>query len=124
MSVGSKRKVMYLTNKNCALIGKCQEALKEIFSRYDKDGDGALNEEELDNFAKGCNGTTTGFSDTEKEEIKDNFEIDNNNNLTLDGFMQMYSLQTLSEPSETWKDLETHGYNRYLELETNEEKKE
>jgi hypothetical protein len=36
--------------------------------------------------------------------------------LTLKGFLQMYNLQTSSEPEETWKDLQKHGYDTQLKL--------
>jgi Ca2+-binding EF-hand superfamily protein len=54
-------------------IPKCEQALREIFSRFDKDGDSCLNEEELDNFAIACNGKP--FDSTAKEELKDAFEF-------------------------------------------------
>mmetsp|Transcript_5447 Transcript_5447/g.6627 ORF Transcript_5447/g.6627 Transcript_5447/m.6627 type:complete len:130 (-) Transcript_5447:235-624(-) len=116
-----KRKIVYLTNKNSELVGKCDRALREIFARYDADKDGALNDQELDNFAKGCNGTDTGFSVDEKDQIKENFQHNDAGDLTLNGFLQLYSLQTMSEPSETWKDLKAHGYDSYLELNTEEQ---
>lgn len=110
------KKIMYLTNSDGELINKCEKALKEIFSRYDLDKDGALDAKELDNFAKGCN-NGSGFSDDEKHQLKEAFDHNSDGHLTLSGFLQLYSLQTMSEPTETWKDLTNHGYNRSLELE-------
>lgn len=117
----NKGKKLYLTDSNGELIKKCQQALLEIFARYDVDKDGALNNEELDNFAKGCNNGSV-FSADEKQQLRDTFDHNSTGNLTSTGFLEMYSLQTMSEPTETWKDLAVHGYNRALELE--EQKKE
>lgn len=38
--------------------------------------------------------------------------------LTQEGFFQLYHMQTLGEPEETFKDLEKFGYNDQLEQET------
>jgi len=116
--LGQKREIVRLTNKDGDLVGACERALTEIFTRYDVDKDGALNESELDAYAKKTNGTETGFSDQEKQEITEYFEINAEGALTLRGFLQLYQLQTMSEPDETWKDLKTHGYNKYLEFES------
>ncbi|OMH83269.1 Mitochondrial Rho GTPase 2 [Zancudomyces culisetae] len=94
---------------------KLMLALTEIFSRYDKDGDKALNPVELDNFAIFTNGTS--FTDEEINEIKLNLDTDDSGNLTLAGFIELYALQTMAgDCDETWKDLKTHGYNEKLEL--------
>ncbi|ORY06716.1 hypothetical protein K493DRAFT_203001 [Basidiobolus meristosporus CBS 931.73] len=91
-----------------------EKALYEIFERFDEDKDGALNEKELEAFSSATNGEP--FDEDTIEEIKDNFDINDDGHLTKKGFYQMYHLQTLSEPEETWKDLKKHGYNDQLEL--------
>ncbi|KAJ3308260.1 hypothetical protein HDV04_001506 [Boothiomyces sp. JEL0838] len=82
-----------------------RKALIEIFLNYDKDKDGVLNALELDTFVIETSGHT--FSETEKQEL---LYFDNKDgNLTLKGFVEMYQLQTLSDPDETIKDLKTHN---------------
>ena len=110
----------YLTDESGDLIPQCEAALKEIFDRFDEDKDGSLSNEEIDNFAKACNGGNT-LSATEKEELK-NFDHTAEGNITLTGFLQMYSLQTMAAEEETWKDLKTLGYNDELQLVTKEQK--
>jgi len=88
-------------------------ALKEIFTRFDKDKDGSLNDEELDDFSRICNGEP--FEEDSKQEIKSFFDVDEDSNLTLQGFLDMYHSQTSSEPQETWKDLKKMGYDDQLQ---------
>ncbi len=98
-------------------VTKC---LLEIFDRFDVDKDGTLNDKEIGAYFAATN--DMDFSDDEEEEmeqevlqeIKDNFETDDNGNLTKRGFLEMYQLQTLSEPQETWRDLQKHGYNEHF----------
>ncbi|EGG22411.1 hypothetical protein DFA_04532 [Cavenderia fasciculata] len=95
-----------------------EKALKEIFARYDKDGDGALSIEELNAFAIGCNGQA--FDQDSIESIQESFDVtdDDKQYLTLKGFMEMYLLQSSAEPEETWKDIKKHGYNTDFKLTT------
>ncbi|KAJ1836445.1 hypothetical protein LPJ63_000233 [Coemansia sp. RSA 2711] len=93
----------------------CEQALLEIFARYDKDGDGALNDSELQEFAKFTNGKA--FSETELSDIREYLKCTEENWLLREGFLQMYSLQTASgDVEETWKDLKQHGYDDELKL--------
>jgi Ca2+-binding EF-hand superfamily protein len=62
---------------------KCVAALEEIFQRFDVDKDGVLNEKELDEFAKACNGTP--FDEDSKTEIKTYFDTTDKGDLTLKG---------------------------------------
>ncbi|RKP08082.1 hypothetical protein THASP1DRAFT_16140 [Thamnocephalis sphaerospora] len=98
----------------------CEAALKEIFHRFDKDGDGALSDAELAAFATATNGEP--FDEATLEEIRDNFDVTEAGALTLRGFIELYTLQTTSEPEETWNDLRKHGYNDQLELVSAKEK--
>ncbi|KAI9599455.1 hypothetical protein BDF19DRAFT_492928 [Syncephalis fuscata] len=100
----------------------CEAALKEIFNRFDVDKDGALSLKELNAFAVATNGDS--FTEETIEEIQENFDVNDNNDLTLRGFLEMYTLQTMSEPEETWRDLRKLGYNDQLEQVHDEEKKE
>ncbi|KAJ1878242.1 hypothetical protein H4R99_008522 [Coemansia sp. RSA 1722] len=90
---------------------ECEAALVEIFSRYDKDNDGALNDEEIQAFAKYTN-------EAELEEIRDNLDCrEEDGALLKGGFLQLYSLQTnAGDEEETWKDLKKHGYDDSLQL--------
>ncbi|KAI8058154.1 hypothetical protein BDF22DRAFT_664195 [Syncephalis plumigaleata] len=92
----------------------CESALTEIFKRFDKDNDGALSLEELNAFAEATNGEA--FTEETLDEIKESFDVNDQNDLTLRGFLEMYTLQTTSEPEETWKDLRKLGYNEQLTL--------
>ncbi|KAI9096156.1 hypothetical protein DFS34DRAFT_624178 [Phlyctochytrium arcticum] len=102
-----------LLTEEDAFIPACEEALKEIFARFDVDKDNSLSREELDNFAIAANGEK--FDDATLEELKESFDVTKEGNLTLDGFIDMYHLQTLSDEDETWKDLKKFGYNDQIE---------
>ncbi|KAG0002403.1 hypothetical protein BGZ65_002659 [Modicella reniformis] len=103
-----------LVDEEGALTQECENALIALFEKYDKDNDGVLNRQELDAFATDTNGSP--FDEDSLEEIHQFFDLDNNGNLTIKGFLQMYNLQTSSEPEETWKDLQKHGYDANLKL--------
>eukprot|EP01132_Coremiostelium_polycephalum_P000543 gene543-685_t len=90
-------------------VEKAENALKEIFSRYDLDKDGCLNRSELDKFAIGCNGKP--FDQESVNELTEAFDCNEKGYLTQRGFMEMYFMQSISDPEETWKDIEKHGYN-------------
>ncbi|KAI8830842.1 hypothetical protein BC829DRAFT_494641 [Chytridium lagenaria] len=89
-------------------------ALLEIFGRFDDDNDAALSREELEAFAIATNGEK--FEEEAVNELKKSFNVDANGNLTRRGFLEMYQLQTLSDPDETWRDLIKHGYSVKLQL--------
>ncbi|KAF9933734.1 hypothetical protein FBU30_004535 [Linnemannia zychae] len=103
-----------LIDEDGALTKACEDALIAIFERYDVDKDGALSTAELDAFAKDTNGDV--FDEATREEIDMFLDLDEKGQLTLKGFIQMYNLQTSSEPEETWKDLQKHGYDNNLKL--------
>lgn len=104
----------YLTDGSGELITQVSEALEEIFSRYDKDHDGAITMEEFQQFATVSNGAP--IPDSEINDLKDHFGLDDNGNLTLQGFLDFYQIQSISDEEETWKDLQSHGYDRHLHL--------
>jgi Ca2+-binding EF-hand superfamily protein len=52
------------------------EVLEEVFARFDLDKDGALDGNELDQFAIACNGKA--FDDDSKRDILDNFTGEEN----------------------------------------------
>ncbi|CAO3563024.1 unnamed protein product [Mortierella alpina] len=103
-----------LTEEDGGLTPECEAALVAIFQRYDVDNDGALSNTELDAFARDTNGDV--FDEDTRTEITEFLDLDCNGYLTLKGFLQMYNLQTSSEPEETWKDLQKHGYDTKLKL--------
>ncbi|KAF9573218.1 hypothetical protein EC968_008856 [Mortierella alpina] len=103
-----------LVEEDGALTPECEAALVAIFERYDVDKDGALNNAELDAFARDTNGDV--FDEDTRTEITEFLDLDSNGHLTLKGFLQMYNLQTSSDPDETWKDLQKHGYDTKLKL--------
>ncbi|KAI8820679.1 uncharacterized protein EV422DRAFT_567574 [Fimicolochytrium jonesii] len=89
-----------------------ERALREIFARFDVDKDGALSPAEVDDFAVATNGEK--FSEDTHSELTTYFECTDDGKLTLEGFMDMYHLQTLSDEAETWKDLRKLGYDDQL----------
>jgi Ca2+-binding EF-hand superfamily protein len=95
------------------LTEKFKNVLIEIFTRFDEDKDGSLSDKELDAFTTACNGTI--LSADEKQDIKTHFQKDDKGNLTQEGFLEMYHMQTSADPKETWKDLKKLGYNKKLE---------
>ncbi|KAF8938737.1 hypothetical protein EDD21DRAFT_412626 [Dissophora ornata] len=103
-----------LVDEEGGLTQDCEDALVAIFKRYDVDKDGALSSAELDAFAKDTNGDV--FDEDTRSEIAEFLDLDDKGQLTLKGFLQMYNLQTSSEPEETWKDLQKHGYDTKLKL--------
>ncbi|KAF9108960.1 hypothetical protein BGX29_000048 [Mortierella sp. GBA35] len=103
-----------LVEEDGAFTKECEAALVAIFERYDVDKDGALSNDELDAFAKDTNGAV--FDEDSRNEITEFLDLDDKGQLTLKGFLQMYNLQTTSEPEETWKDLQKHGYDTTLKL--------
>ncbi|QRW26974.1 EF-hand 1, calcium-binding site protein [Rhizoctonia solani] len=56
------------------------------------------------------------FPDETKEEMKDTLDVDDQGNLTFNGFIQIYQLQTENDEEETWRDLSAHGFDRNLIL--------
>jgi len=68
----------------------------------------------LDRWAIDTNGEP--FSEESKQEMVDFLDMDEDGNLTFKGFLQIYQLQTENDEDETWRDLEKHGFNRFLEL--------
>jgi Ca2+-binding EF-hand superfamily protein len=77
--------------------------LRTLFKRFDADKDGILSIKELNDFSKACN-AGKDFSSDEIEEMRDYLDWDERaDGLKEYGFLQMYHLQTTSEPAETWK---------------------
>ena len=98
---------------NGDLSHKLQAALEAIFVQFDADGDGALNTEELQAFARACN-DGDGFQHDEMVEIKNIFDVTEGGALTCKGFLQMYHTQTVARPQDTWRDLRALGFDTQL----------
>jgi hypothetical protein len=89
-----------------------REALRNIFKQLDQDHDGLLNFEEFQDH----------LSKTSSNVInKDIFKVivaryneNGEENLTVDGFIQMYMEQALNDEEEARKDLEVYGYDKEL----------
>ncbi|KAI9341502.1 hypothetical protein BDR26DRAFT_802294, partial [Obelidium mucronatum] len=103
-----------LQKQQDALRPNVSTALLEIFGRFDDDNDGALNRVELERFAIATNGEK--FEEEAIDELKKSFNCNAEGNLTRAGFLEMYQLQTLSDPNETWRDLIKHGYSINVRL--------
>ncbi|CAE6503550.1 unnamed protein product [Rhizoctonia solani] len=77
--------------------------------------EGAYMEEAgLDAWARDTNGAP--FPEETKEEMKDTLDVTDQGNLTFNGFIQIYQLQTENDEEETWRDLSAHGFDRNLNL--------
>jgi hypothetical protein len=107
-------KPVELLRDDCDFVPAATKALEEIFSRYDKDGDKALNPAELKACFLGCNGEAPNA--TSLKELRNTFHHNDKGHFTLVGFLDMYNLQTNSDEDETWKDLRKHGYDDQLLL--------
>ncbi|TKY90476.1 hypothetical protein EX895_000474 [Sporisorium graminicola] len=71
-----------------------------------------LTEADLDAFSTVTNGAT--LPQESKNEIREFLDTDEEGNLTLRGFIEMYHLQSDNEPEETWKDLGKLGFDDSL----------
>ena len=102
-----------------------EAAFEEIFRRFDSGHPLTANPPapklslgwslaDTQRFAVATNGKP--FGTEELVEIADNLEHNKEGQLTLQGFLDFYHLQTTSHPDETWKDLKKLGYNEKLEL--------
>ncbi|OZJ05647.1 hypothetical protein BZG36_01477 [Bifiguratus adelaidae] len=99
---------LLLTAEGDDISDACLAILDKIFVRFDVDKDGHLSRSELNAFATATNGAP--FTDQELAEIDDNFDMDEQG-LTKGGFIQLYALQTSSEPEVTLKDFKALGYD-------------
>jgi len=111
------------------LSEKLEACLRHIFSKYLEppfaaypSGNGLLVPEPnasmtpagLDRYATETNGKP--FSKETKDELKELLDVNEKGQLTLEGFLQVYALQTENDEEETWRDLSTHGFDRHLKL--------
>lgn len=77
------------------------------------DGSDVLTEADLDGFSKETNGAA--LPQESKDEIKEFLDTNDEGNLTLRGFIEMYHLQSDNDAEETWKDLSKLGFDENLE---------
>lgn len=89
-----------------------QTALEQTFARFDEDGDGLLCVAELQAFARACNAGEE-FGQDELDDLK-HFDTNGEGALTRKGFMQMYHMQTIARPADTWADLKALGFDGQL----------
>ncbi|KAG9101672.1 hypothetical protein FRC06_002737 [Ceratobasidium sp. 370] len=75
-----------------------------------------LDEAGLDAWARDTNGAE--FPAETKEEMRDTLDVTDKGDLTFNGFIQIYQLQTENDEEETWRDLmkSAHGFDRNLNL--------
>ncbi|CAO3688582.1 hypothetical protein G6F70_006663 [Rhizopus microsporus] len=105
---GYKGEEELLTEDN-QLSEALKQALLEIFNKFDKDQDGALNSKELDQFIFTTNGTHPPPAFLRQMGLR--FGANAKGWLTREGFLAFYLEQTLDDPSETRNDLGVHGYD-------------
>lgn len=75
-----------------------------------------ISQASLDKWATDTNGAP--LPEEQKEEIREYMDVNEDGNLTLKGFMQIYQLQTENDENETWKDLQKHGFDRTLKFQS------
>ena len=116
MAKGDKKAAKQgLVEKNGALTHGFRMVLGEVFRQFDVDGDGALNEAELECFAV-SSGTGEKIDGDERKQLGVLFDVDKSGNITKKGFEQMYLMQTSHQPEDVWRDLQKLGYSKSLEL--------
>ncbi|ORX55047.1 hypothetical protein DM01DRAFT_1335344 [Hesseltinella vesiculosa] len=98
-----------LLTDDSSLSSTLAEVLLEIFARFDKDQDGALNAKELGQFILETNGSRP--PPPFLRQMGQRFGCDARGSLTKNGFLAFYLEQTLDDPSETRNDLGVHGYD-------------
>ena len=89
--------------------------VKQVFWRFDADGDGALSVDELQAFARVCNDGDELCTE-EVEEVQQYFDCDSAGGLTALGFSQMWHMQAEARPEDTWADLYALSYTDSLAL--------
>ncbi|CAO3652560.1 unnamed protein product [Cunninghamella blakesleeana] len=105
---GDEEETALITEDNELSI-PLKEVLLEIFKRFDKDNDGALNNQELRKFIYETNGSHPPPPFLRQMGLR--FGSNSKGWLTKDGFLAFYLEQTLDDPSETRNDIGVHGYN-------------
>jgi len=118
-----------LLDESGALSAKLETVLGHIFSKYLEPpfkplrgpnglmappSNAFLSPAGLDRYASDTNGAP--FSEETKQELKEMLEVNEDGNLTLEGFYQVYQLQTSNDEEETWRDLSAHGFDRDLNM--------
>ncbi|KIY62955.1 hypothetical protein CYLTODRAFT_458538 [Cylindrobasidium torrendii FP15055 ss-10] len=79
------------------------DALEQIFNKYAVDK--VMSREKIQQWSLDTNGAEKQLSEESIDEIFEYFDVDEANNLTFGGFLQLYQLQTENEPEETLNDL-------------------
>ncbi|EGC37878.1 hypothetical protein DICPUDRAFT_149515 [Dictyostelium purpureum] len=86
--------------------------LREIFDRFDLNKDNCLNKREMQLYSKAVNGQE--MDPHSLQSILSHYDSNRTKGLTFTGFVELYVNQTIEDPSETIKDLNTLGYNKNL----------
>lgn len=110
--------------ENNNLSEKLRSVLTKVFMRFDKDGDGFLNFDEVAELINATNGQYPDRLFIQQMIEMFNSLIDNSftgvegngdaDKLTLQAFLAFYLKQTLEDPSETRNDLEKFGFDSKL----------
>ncbi|GIX85702.1 EF-hand calcium-binding domain-containing protein 7 [Caerostris extrusa] len=98
---------------NITLTPACESSLKMIFDCIDLDENGLLNQSEFDYFIRHTSGETAA---EEWVTIEDNFKMENQQ-LTFEGFLELYRMVLQTDPSDVMNMLQHMGMNESLELE-------
>ncbi|KAF8778384.1 EF-hand calcium-binding domain-containing [Argiope bruennichi] len=95
------------------LTSACERSLKTIFDCIDLDENGLLNPTEFDYFIRHVSGETAA---EEWNTVEDNFKTENQQ-LTFEGFVELYRLVLQTDPTDVMSMLQHMGMNETLELE-------
>ncbi|CAO3650993.1 unnamed protein product [Cunninghamella echinulata] len=105
---GEEDETQLITEEN-ELSTPLKEVLLEIFRRFDKDNDNALNNQELRKFIFETNGSHP--PPPFLRQMGQRFGSNSKGWLTKEGFLAFYLEQTLDDPTETRNDIGVHGYD-------------
>ncbi|GAM19590.1 hypothetical protein SAMD00019534_027650, partial [Acytostelium subglobosum LB1] len=110
LEVGNVKDVPFLFHKGSA-TKKFIVTLRQIFDRFDANKDNSLSLKELQAYSMAVNG-----QQLDKQTVQFLLHTYNSDKrgLTFTGFVELYINQTIEDPSETFKDLSTLGFDATL----------
>ncbi|EDO42554.1 predicted protein [Nematostella vectensis] len=110
-------KLVQGTGEDMKLTSTFRNALTEVFTRSDLDGDGYLSRTEFDLFQSRTSGEPC--DDEAWEVMRENFEMNEAEQITLSGFLELNLMEAKDadgDPDDLWVTMESMGYNKSLEL--------
>jgi Ca2+-binding EF-hand superfamily protein len=115
---GEKVPLVQREGERVCLSQPCKDVLKEIFHRHDLDNSNGVSRNEFDFYSERCGKEVC--DDITWKAIEDNFEINDNSELTVKGFISLHEYTAGNDhgggEGEIWKSLKSVGYNHQLQL--------